>query len=214
MSGKSNSKMSEPYSNHHQNFENDGVQNPAYVNTEIEAESRPPGATKQAFSIGEEVIKIYQVWNQPLDFFFFLEEPNQPEPETKGCSLFGFRFRPCEKVFLSAAGILVFLCWASTIQGMVINGFVNVVISTLERRFGLRSTETGVIAGSYDIGSMLSVIPISYFGGRIGTSKPRWTSDDRLWRTPDFKTSNLLDTFPWAFWWWAWGPWCSPCRIS
>ncbi len=58
-------------------------------------------------------------------------------------------------------------------KGMVVNGFVNVVITTLERRFGLRSSQTGIIAGCYDLGSMISVIPISYFGGRLGTSKPR-----------------------------------------
>ena len=57
---------------------------------------------------------------------------------------------------------------------MAINGFVNVIITTLERRFGLSSTETGVIAGSYDIGSMISVIPISYFGAKLGTSKPKY----------------------------------------
>ena len=61
----------------------------------------------------------------------------------------------------------------SSLQGMVVNGFVNVVISTLERRFGLTSAQTGLIAGSYDIGSLLSVIPITYFGGRLGSSKPR-----------------------------------------
>lgn len=60
-----------------------------------------------------------------------------------------------------------------TCKGMVINGFVNVVLSTLERRFGLLSTEAGVIAGGYDIGSMLSVIPITYFGARLGSSKPK-----------------------------------------
>ena len=57
---------------------------------------------------------------------------------------------------------------------MVINGFVNVVISTLERRFELQSTQTGLIAGCYDIGSMIAVIPISYFGGRLGISKPKF----------------------------------------
>ena len=62
------------------------------------------------------------------------------------------------------------------LQGMAINGFVNVIITTLERRFGLSSTETGVIAGSYDIGSMISVIPISYFGAKLGTSKPKYVS--------------------------------------
>ena len=61
-----------------------------------------------------------------------------------------------------------------SLQGMAINGFVNVIITTLERRFGLSSTETGVIAGSYDIGSMISVIPISYFGAKLGTSKPKY----------------------------------------
>jgi hypothetical protein len=55
-------------------------------------------------------------------------------------------------------------------QGMVVNGFVNAVISTLERRFDLTSTMTGVIAGSYDIGSMLTVIPITYFGGMVRKS--------------------------------------------
>ena len=59
------------------------------------------------------------------------------------------------------------------LQGMVINGYVNVGISTIERRFGLHSAESGIIAGVYDLGSMLAVIPISYFGGRLGSSKPK-----------------------------------------
>ena len=56
---------------------------------------------------------------------------------------------------------------------MLVNGFVNVVITTLERRFDLTSAESGLIASSYDIGSVLSVVPISYFGGLLGASKPR-----------------------------------------
>jgi hypothetical protein len=35
---------------------------------------------------------------------------------------------------------------------------------------------TGVIAGSYDIGSMVTVIPITYFGGLAGSSKPKYIS--------------------------------------
>ncbi len=56
---------------------------------------------------------------------------------------------------------------------MVINGFVNVCVSTVERRFGLQSTQSGIIAGAYDVGSMIAVIPVAYFGGRLGASKPR-----------------------------------------
>ena len=92
-----------------------------------------------------------------------------------GCNFCGLVKLPeWLNVFLTPPWLLVFLCWASTIQGMVINGFVNVVISTLEKRFDLQSAQTGLIAGSYDIGSMLAVIPISYFGGRLGASKPRY----------------------------------------
>ena len=57
-------------------------------------------------------------------------------------------------------------------QGIVINGFISVVISTIEKRFDLASKETGFIASSYDIASVLCLIPVSYFGG-IG-HKPRW----------------------------------------
>lgn len=49
---------------------------------------------------------------------------------------------------------------------MVVNGFVNVVISTVERRFEISSTESGTIASCYDIASVLCLIPVSYFGGR------------------------------------------------
>lgn len=54
------------------------------------------------------------------------------------------------------------------------NGFINVVITTIERRFGLRSSQTGLVASGYDIASFVCLVPVTYFGGRIGASKPRW----------------------------------------
>lgn len=57
---------------------------------------------------------------------------------------------------------------------MVVNGFVNVVITTIERRFGLRSSQTGLIAGGYDIASFLTLVPVSFLGGRSKASKPRY----------------------------------------
>ena len=56
---------------------------------------------------------------------------------------------------------------------MLVNGFVNVAISTLERRFNMKSSQSGLIAGIYDIGSLVATIPITYFGGLVGASKPR-----------------------------------------
>lgn len=58
--------------------------------------------------------------------------------------------------------------------GLVVNGFINVVITTIERRFGLRSSQTGLVASGYDIASFVCLVPVTYFGGRIGASKPRW----------------------------------------
>ena len=55
---------------------------------------------------------------------------------------------------------------------MVVNGFVNVVISNIEKRYDLSSTESGTIASCYDIASVLCLIPVSYFGG-LGC-KPRY----------------------------------------
>lgn len=67
-----------------------------------------------------------------------------------------------------------FVHYTFVILGMVVNGFVNVVITTIERRFGLKSSETGLIAGGYDIASFLLLVPVSYLGGRAKASKPRY----------------------------------------
>ncbi|XP_034253662.1 solute carrier organic anion transporter family member 4A1 [Thrips palmi] len=76
--------------------------------------------------------------------------------------------------FRTSKWILFWLCWAGGVQGMVVNGFVNVVITTIERRFGLRSSQSGLVAGGYDIASFLCLVPVTYLGGRAGASKPRW----------------------------------------
>lgn len=48
------------------------------------------------------------------------------------------------------------------------------VITTIEKRFGLRSSQTGLVASGYDIASFVCLVPVTYFGGRSGASKPRW----------------------------------------
>lgn len=57
---------------------------------------------------------------------------------------------------------------------MVVNGFVNIVITTIEKRFGMNSFQSGLIAGGYDIASFLCLIPVTYFGGNNQSSKPCW----------------------------------------
>lgn len=46
--------------------------------------------------------------------------------------------------FNTARWVLFFLCVASFLQGMIINGFINTVITSIERRFDLRSYQVCV----------------------------------------------------------------------
>ena len=52
--------------------------------------------------------------------------------------------------------------------GLGVNGLVPISITTLERRFDLSSTEAGCFAGAYKLASMLTMMPVAYYGGRGG----------------------------------------------
>lgn len=78
----------------------------------------------------------------------------------------------CLQFFNTPRGVLFFLCVASFLQGMTVNGFINTVITSIERRFDLRSYESGLIASSYDIAACVCLTFVSYFGGN--GHKPRW----------------------------------------
>ncbi|XP_019635190.1 PREDICTED: solute carrier organic anion transporter family member 4C1-like [Branchiostoma belcheri] len=83
------------------------------------------------------------------------------------------RFRPsCLQVFDNPKGFLFFVSFFALVQGTLVNGLINSVISTIEKRFQLPSSKTGIISSGYDIAfGCLSVI-ITYHGGV--RSKPIW----------------------------------------
>ncbi|NWR99777.1 SO4C1 protein, partial [Motacilla alba] len=56
--------------------------------------------------------------------------------------------------------------------GIVVNGLINISISTIEKRYELNSSLTGLISASYDIAFCLLSLFVSYFGER--GHKPRW----------------------------------------
>ena len=100
-------------------------------------------------------------------------------------------------LWLNPRWLLACLSLAAIVQGMI---FTNVVISSIERRFGLHSTQSGIIAGSYDFGSLLAVIPVTYFGGRPGASKAAYIasgmfvmgSGSLLFASPHFLTDRSV----------------------
>ncbi|XP_062984838.1 solute carrier organic anion transporter family member 4C1 [Elgaria multicarinata webbii] len=98
-----------------------------------------------------------------------------PSPSFEpGEELCGFgRFRPpALQVCNSAKGYLVFYSLLSIFQGIVVNGLINVNISTIEKRFDLNSSLTGVISAGYDISFSVLCLFISFYGER--GHKPRW----------------------------------------
>lgn len=50
----------------------------------------------------------------------------------------------CIQTFNTPRWVLFFLCVASFLQGMIINGFINTVITSIERRFDLRSYQVSL----------------------------------------------------------------------
>ncbi|EDW77984.2 uncharacterized protein Dwil_GK24772 [Drosophila willistoni] len=86
-----------------------------------------------------------------------------------------FNFSPqWLQCFCSAKWALFWLCWGGALQGLIVNGLINVSISTIERRFGLRSRQMGLVASGYDLASFVCLVPVTYYGGRKGASKPRF----------------------------------------
>uniref|UniRef100_F6TIF0 Solute carrier organic anion transporter family member n=2 Tax=Ciona intestinalis TaxID=7719 RepID=F6TIF0_CIOIN len=71
----------------------------------------------------------------------------------------------------NAKGFLVGYSFFVIVQGMLVNGFVNVSITTLEKRFGLQSSETGIISVGYDIAFCILTMFVTYFGNR--SHRPR-----------------------------------------
>ncbi|NXN84542.1 SO4C1 protein, partial [Bombycilla garrulus] len=72
----------------------------------------------------------------------------------------------------NSEGYLAAYSLLAIFQGIVVNGLVNISISTIEKRYELNSSLTGLISASYDIAFCVLSLFVSYFGER--GHKPRW----------------------------------------
>uniref|UniRef100_A0A672TQC0 Solute carrier organic anion transporter family member n=1 Tax=Strigops habroptila TaxID=2489341 RepID=A0A672TQC0_STRHB len=83
------------------------------------------------------------------------------------------RFAPrALQVCNNPEGFLAMYSLLAIFQGMVVNGLINISISTIEKRYELNSSLTGLISASYDISFCVLSLFVSFFGER--GHKPRW----------------------------------------
>jgi len=78
----------------------------------------------------------------------------------------------CLQFMASARWFLLFMCLSTFFQSMVVNGLLGVTISTIERRFGLSSSQSAWIAGSYEIAGVPAILVIGYLGATL--RRPVW----------------------------------------
>ncbi|XP_044741053.1 solute carrier organic anion transporter family member 5A1-like isoform X2 [Chrysoperla carnea] len=95
----------------------------------------------------------------------FPERSNILLDDSKECGILN-----CRPMFLQKyAGIKVFvflLSFLVTLQQALSSGYINSVITTIEKRFEIPSSLSGLIASSYEIGNVITVIFVSYLGSR------------------------------------------------
>lgn len=69
-------------------------------------------------------------------------------------------------VFSSLQIFVLLLSMLVTLQQALSSGYINSVITTIEKRFEIPSSYSGLIASSYEIGNVITVIFVSYLGSR------------------------------------------------
>lgn len=68
--------------------------------------------------------------------------------------------------------VVIWLSTAAFVHNIVMNGAMNVIVSSLQKEFYLTGKEAGTYVSVYDIGSLISSLIVPVMGAR--GSKPRW----------------------------------------
>jgi len=75
--------------------------------------------------------------------------------------------------YMNSGITFAFICSSvNFLTGAITNGALRVSITSLENRYKMSASEVGLVVSMYDIAGLLSILPVSYFGGK--GHKPRW----------------------------------------
>ncbi|XP_055588993.1 uncharacterized protein LOC129741292 [Uranotaenia lowii] len=134
--------------------------------SEVESESLPVSVNTVP---ADTVIKCHS--RQPSNSLMMMEKPALSnvllvnEDYSRDCGILTCRPSAIQKfarikVFVLLLSILV------TLQQALSSGYINSVITTIEKRFEIPSSLSGLVASSYEIGNVITVIFVSYLGSR------------------------------------------------
>ncbi|KAK0158530.1 hypothetical protein PV328_009522 [Microctonus aethiopoides] len=95
------------------------------------------------------------------------QRPQTPpiNPNSKDCGILSCRPAFIQK-FATIKVFVFLLSFLVTVQQALSSGYINSVITTIEKRFEIPSSLSGLIASSYEIGNVITVIFVSYLGSR------------------------------------------------
>lgn len=85
--------------------------------------------------------------------------------DPKDCGI--LKCRPsCLQHYAGIKFFVLLLSFLVTLQQALSSGYINSVITTIEKRFEIPSSLSGLVASSYEIGNVITVIFVSYLGSR------------------------------------------------
>ncbi|XP_077990561.1 solute carrier organic anion transporter family member 4C1-like [Glandiceps talaboti] len=115
--------------------------------------------------------------------------------ESSTCGWFNIRPQWMQR-FSTAGWLAAAISSLMFVQGLMINGFVVINLSTIETRFGISSTMTGFLFSAYDLTVVVLILFVSYFGATrnkakmLGIGAVIMGCGSLLWTIPHFTTGR------------------------